>query len=585
MRAHARGVAAVALVLWVGLVAAGPAAAQDGLRDDPLSAELRAWVQESGPIRVAYATSTRPVVEVDDDGTITGGYMVDLVDLAALKVGADVERVAYPTIADAVAALRAGEVDVAGGMAERPDLASFATMTTPFAWTPLVAVVAATSDAASADDLAGGTVTTIPGSPIEQALRAGAEVAGLRDVTYVPQPSLPAALGAARDGQVDAFVGPLAIVGVQTRDEPSSVRIVATETERVRTGVWGDPASPAWQVLEAGRNEITDEELAVTHVRWTGFDLTLPEDGPPAWLVPVGLSLLGLLALSVAFSLALRRQVARRTAALRALHDDLERRVRARTADLAAANVQLERSNRALDEFALVTAHDLRGPMTALAGFSELLAGDRLPESRRGEVAERIAVVTRNLASMVEGLLLRARGDAAPGGTVVDVDEFVGWIADTVSLEMDAAGVTLDVTSRVDQLDVDEALLTTIVVNLVGNAAKHAAVDGRARVELVLDQSDGVVRLTCEDDGPGIAPVDRARVLEDGVQLDEDRAGVGLGLAVLARTVEHLGGALEVGQARMGGAAITVELPARTRTAPARGDAGDDATGGVADAA
>ncbi len=69
--------------------------------------------------------------------------------------------------------------------------------------------------------------------------------------------------------------------------------------------------------------------------------------------------------------------------------------------------------------------------------------------------------------------------------------------------------------------------------------------------------------ITIEDDGPGIAPEDRPRVLERGVRADENVPGHGLGLAMVRDTVDLYGGQLEVDESPLGGARFTLRLPGR----------------------
>jgi two-component system sensor histidine kinase PhoQ len=69
--------------------------------------------------------------------------------------------------------------------------------------------------------------------------------------------------------------------------------------------------------------------------------------------------------------------------------------------------------------------------------------------------------------------------------------------------------------------------------------------------------------VTVEDDGPGIAPEDRPRVLQRGVRADESVPGHGLGLAMVRDTVDLYGGQLEVDESPLGGARFSLHLPGR----------------------
>ncbi len=110
----------------------------------------------------------------------------------------------------------------------------------------------------------------------------------------------------------------------------------------------------------------------------------------------------------------------------------------------------------------------------------------------------------------------------------------------------------------------DRGDLTELLGNLLDNACKWC----RSRVRLSASAEEGVearlrLRLTIEDDGPGISGADRARVLQRGERADEKVPGHGIGLAMVQDTVDLYGGTLGIDAAPLGGARITLRLPGR----------------------
>jgi signal transduction histidine kinase len=132
--------------------------------------------------------------------------------------------------------------------------------------------------------------------------------------------------------------------------------------------------------------------------------------------------------------------------------------------------------------------------------------------------------------------------------------------------------------------------LGQVVRNLLDNASRHA--NGLVRVAVLTTGAE--VRLTVDDDGPGIEPDDRDRVFDRFTRLDAGRArdagGSGLGLALVKRIVEAHGGHVRVTDVdgATGGARFEVRLPAYERvplpeaSGTDRGAAGDDAGEGEA---
>jgi two-component system sensor histidine kinase PhoQ len=112
----------------------------------------------------------------------------------------------------------------------------------------------------------------------------------------------------------------------------------------------------------------------------------------------------------------------------------------------------------------------------------------------------------------------------------------------------------------------DKDDLTEALGNLMDNAAKWCR--SQVRVSAVLDPQAGAsqkLRIVVEDDGPGIAAEDRARVIERGARADEHTPGHGLGLAMVRDMADVYGGRLELSASALGGARIELALPGRQR--------------------
>jgi signal transduction histidine kinase len=94
--------------------------------------------------------------------------------------------------------------------------------------------------------------------------------------------------------------------------------------------------------------------------------------------------------------------------------------------------------------------------------------------------------------------------------------------------------------------------------NLVDNACKWA----HARIALrAAPLETGRFALCVADDGPGLAPEERARAMERGERLDESVPGTGLGLAIVRDVAKLYGGQITLGQSALGGLEARLELP------------------------
>jgi len=108
----------------------------------------------------------------------------------------------------------------------------------------------------------------------------------------------------------------------------------------------------------------------------------------------------------------------------------------------------------------------------------------------------------------------------------------------------------------------DRADLMELLGNLLDNACKWAR--SHVRIEATVDtqaSSRNALRLVIDDDGPGIAEADRARVLVRGGRADEATPGHGIGLAMVHDTVALYGGTMQIDASPLGGARFDLKLP------------------------
>ncbi len=215
-------------------------------------------------------------------------------------------------------------------------------------------------------------------------------------------------------------------------------------------------------------------------------------------------------------------------------------------------------------EFVADASHELRTPLTSVLANLELLAESLDGEQR--EAAHSALRSSRRMRRLVADLLLLARHDAArqPPHTPTDVGQVlveaaaeVGAIASEHDLQIDARRAVVD-GSR------DE--LHRLTLNLIENAIRHTPPGTHVRA--AVERVDGSVRLTVEDDGPGIAPELRERVFERFVRGAGDRGGSsGLGLSIVHAVADSHGGSVAIqsptvnGATRPRGTRFEVTLP------------------------
>jgi two-component system, sensor histidine kinase and response regulator len=242
------------------------------------------------------------------------------------------------------------------------------------------------------------------------------------------------------------------------------------------------------------------------------------------------------------FKLSVILPVLTRALAMRRLRLDnveLERRLRERAAEL-------ELANRELDAFARSVAHELRGPLILVAGFSDVLAVDYagcLP-AEAGETIADIRTGARRMDQLVTDLLRFSRlGQQPVSKQPVDVAALVEEVVG--ELRRDAAGRHVEtLVGTLPPVMADAFLLRQVFVNLIANAYKFTRLCARPVVEIGGHRQEAETVFFVRDNGAGFDMSQAARLFTAFERLhDRDRfPGTGLGLSLVQRIVHRHGG-------------------------------------------
>ena len=220
----------------------------------------------------------------------------------------------------------------------------------------------------------------------------------------------------------------------------------------------------------------------------------------------------------------------------------------------------------ALTHFTADAAHELRSPLAALRLQAQSL--QRAPDdATRAIASERLLAGIDRATRLVEQLLALARQEGAgEGAELVSLDLTAlarNALADAEpEATRHAIAVTLDAPTAHVVLRADEAALAVLLRNLLGNALRHTPPGGQVRVGVREEAS--VIDLTVEDSGPGIAPDERARVLDRFYRVPGTPGhGSGLGLAIVRAIAERHGAALTLDASpTLGGLRVMLRWPA-----------------------
>lgn len=219
-------------------------------------------------------------------------------------------------------------------------------------------------------------------------------------------------------------------------------------------------------------------------------------------------------------------------------------------------------------------AHEIRSPLNAIIGFSELLKLRSVPEqseSNRHNHVELILKSAWHANDVVENVLALAKAESGSYSLVeqpVSLDELLRDIVGVSSSLARIAGVALNHASMPGGDDclvlADKMLLRQALMNVVVNAIKYSPRGGTVKLFSTL-HADGAINIVVEDHGPGIPPEDIERVMRPFEQSDPtrntERLGVGLGLPLSRRFMRLHGGELRLISAMGSGTAAVLSLP------------------------
>jgi signal transduction histidine kinase len=251
------------------------------------------------------------------------------------------------------------------------------------------------------------------------------------------------------------------------------------------------------------------------------------------------------------------------------LVEELETRVRARTAELADANARLQALNAEKDRFIAIAAHDLRGPLSNIEMTGRLLLDVRaeLPAEQVRFLLSDVLEQTEYMLALLNNLLDVSRIESGELELELKSVEMADMLAETVERH-DRLAVSKDIQVVLSPVPEGAALadrnrLRQVLDNLISNAVKYSPRGTTVHVEADLTDGQWLIRVI--DEGPGIDPVEQARLFRYFERLSTAPTGgeksTGLGLAIAREIVRAHGGEIGVESEPGAGAMFWFTLP------------------------
>jgi len=211
-------------------------------------------------------------------------------------------------------------------------------------------------------------------------------------------------------------------------------------------------------------------------------------------------------------------------------------------------------------------SHDLRTPLTVLAGLADSLplAGPPLPPAQ-AEIAQAIRAESLRTSNLVSNLLDMARlqqGEVRLKREWLPLEEVIGAALQDLAAPLARHAVRVDLPADLPLLELDATLMERVFCNLLENAAKYTPPGSHIEIAARHDTDTAVISVC--DDGPGLPPGREEALFEKFTRGQEESAvaGVGLGLAIVRAIVQAHRGKVRAENRPEGGARFVITLPA-----------------------
>jgi len=261
----------------------------------------------------------------------------------------------------------------------------------------------------------------------------------------------------------------------------------------------------------------------------------------------------------------LQEAVAARTARLQETLDMLTRA----EAELKRSLEHTEAQGRTRAEVVAELAHELRTPLSAICGFSDMMRRQQfgpIPPRYR-EYAEDIHSAGMHVLQVIHGFLDITKAEARQeplAVSMVDIGTLVGENVKLMAAEAKKTGVDLWLVVKpgIEEVQTDRAKLMQIVLNMTSNAVKFTPSGGSVTIEVGPDAGGGAYFIVIRDTGVGIDPSGLGEVTRSFGQIRSAKPkGSGLGMPLTRQYVEMLGGTLTITSRPGQGTAVTIRLP------------------------
>jgi len=238
---------------------------------------------------------------------------------------------------------------------------------------------------------------------------------------------------------------------------------------------------------------------------------------------------------------------------------DLNSRLQSQVTALTEVNKELEAFNYSI-------SHDLRAPLRSMQSFAQILLEDHGPQlgAEGADLAKRIAASSHYMDRLLADLLAYSRlTNAEMSGVAFSLDQTLKEVLTLLERDIQDKRAVLDVQPSLGYALGHSPTVVQILANLIANALKFVANGQTPRIRISSLRRDGVVRVSVQDNGIGIDGEHHGKIfgLFERLHSTKQYPGTGIGLALVRKGIERMGGRVGVESQLGKGSIFWVELP------------------------
>ncbi len=227
---------------------------------------------------------------------------------------------------------------------------------------------------------------------------------------------------------------------------------------------------------------------------------------------------------------------------------------------------QLKEHKDAVNSFAYTVSHDLRAPLRAMQGFSQALLEDCGPQldAQGIDYANRIVAATKRMEELIQDLLAYSRiGRTQMEIRPVALDAIVEDAVSSLSATIGDAHAAIKIDKPLPAVLGNRPIVQQVIANLITNAVKFVKPETTPEIRIYAEPRGAAVRLWVEDNEIGINPEHHQRIFKVFERLHgvESYPGTGIGLAIVRKAIERMGGQTGLESAVGQGSRFWIELP------------------------